>query len=128
MNRRATGSPTRAGGLARECSLLLVENHERMVAEISVNARRAAAGGPTTLRVVRSHALPPLDAPSVQGDLNLLIFGKISSQMIPKGRLVSGYDENASKRTAHGRDSGPPPGACQGADAGRNFQKELGAV
>jgi len=95
-----------------------------MVAEIGVNARRAPAAGPTTLRVVRLRALPPLVAPSVQGDLDLLIFGKISSQMIPKGRLVSGYDEQASNRTAHGRDSGPPSDACQGVDAGRNFQKE----
>ena len=93
MNRRATGSSARAGWLARERSLLLVENHERTVAEIIANARQAASVGPTTLRVVRSHAPPPLVPSSVQDDLDPLIFAEIPSQMMPKVRLVSGYDE-----------------------------------
>lgn len=70
-----------------------MENHERTVAEIIVNARRPAPAGPTTLRVARLHALPPLVPSSVQDDLDLLIFGEILSQMTPKARLISGDDE-----------------------------------
>ena len=99
-----------------------------MVPEIIFNGRRAAAAGPTSFRVGRLPPLPPLVPSSVQDDLDLLICGKIPSQMIPKTRLVSGDDEQASNRTAHGGDSGPPPGACQGVDGGRNFQKELGSA
>jgi len=94
-----------------------VENHERPVAEVGVNARRAAAAGPTTLRLARLHAPPPLVAPSIPDNLDLLILGEIPPQMIPQARLVSGDDEQASNRAAHGTDSVPPPGACQaGAD------------
>ena len=94
-----------------------MENHERPVAEVGVNARWAAPAGLTTLGVVRLHAMPPLVPSSVQDDLDILIFCEIPSQMIPKARLVSGDDEQAPDRAAHGRDSGPPPGACQaGAD------------
>ena len=114
MNRRATGIPTWAGWLARERSLLLVENHERPVAEVGVNARWAAPAGPTTLRLARLHALPPLVPSSVQDDLDLLIFGEILPQMTPEVRLVPGDNEQASNRAAHGTDSVPPPGSCQG--------------
>jgi len=93
MNRRATGSPTRAGGSARERSLLLVENHERPVAEVGINARWAAPAGLTTLGVARLHAPPPLVPSSVQDDLDLLIFGEILRQMTPEVRLVPGDDE-----------------------------------
>ena len=100
MNRRATGCFTWAGWLAREHSLLLVENHERTVAEIIVNARLAAAAGPATLRLARLHALPPVVPSSIQDDLDPLIFAEIPPQTMPKVRLAPGYDEQASNRTA----------------------------
>src|SRR3989304_2223281 len=61
MNRRATGSSAWAGWSARERSLLLVENHERPVAEVGVNARRGGGGGPAAPPAppLRRHRPPP---------------------------------------------------------------------
>src|SRR3989304_1385463 len=79
----------------------------------------ASRAPPPPPRPARSPAPPPLAPSAVQDDLDLLILGEIPPQMIPQARLVSGDDEQASNRAAPGRDSGPPPGACQAARRAR---------
>ena len=75
--------------------MLLVNNHERTVTEIIVDAWLTATVGPTTLRLLRLDPLPPVSTPPIQDDMDLL-FREISLQMMPKVRLVSRYDEQAS--------------------------------
>jgi len=71
---------------------LLVDDHKRTVTEISVDGRPATVS-PTPIWFVRLHVPPPFATPAVQDDLDLLVFGEILPQMVPKVRLVSRHDE-----------------------------------
>ena len=77
-----------------------MENHKRTVAEIIVDAWLPAAVAPAPLRLVPLVALPPLAAPAVKEDLDLLVLGEIPSEVVPEVRLVSRHDEQASNPTA----------------------------
>ena len=71
---------------------MLVDDHEGTVAEIRVDGRSATASL-TPIRLKRLHVPPPLATPPIQDHLDLLVFGEIPPQMVPKVRLVSGHDE-----------------------------------
>jgi hypothetical protein len=72
-----------------------VENDKRPVAEISVDARPATASL-TPIWFMPLHVPPPLATPPVQDDMDLLVFGEILPQMVPKVRVVSPHDEQTS--------------------------------
>ncbi|MGH7207969.1 MAG: hypothetical protein ACREIL_01150 [Nitrospiraceae bacterium] len=72
-----------------------MDDHEGTVAEISVDGRPATASL-TPIWFMRLHVLPPFATPPVPDDLDLLVFSEILLQMVPKVRLVSGHDEQAS--------------------------------
>ncbi len=73
-----------------------MEDHKRPVAEILVNARLASAVGTPPLPFVRLEALPPFSPPPIQVHLDVLVPRKIPAQMVPKVRLVSRHDKQAS--------------------------------
>ncbi len=116
--------------------MLFVNNHERTVAEISVDGRPATASL-TPIWFMPLHVPPPLPTSPVQDHLDLLVFGEILPQMVPKVRLVSGHNEQASNLIPGGlcfqrptfdwhklsftkgrlevwEDCMPAPGGCQG--------------
>ena len=74
-----------------------MEDHKRPVAEIVVNARPASAVGTPPFRFVLLEALPPFSPPPIQEHLDVIVPSKISAQMVPKVRLVSRDDKQASR-------------------------------
>jgi len=80
---------------------LLVDDHEGTVAEIRVDGYPATASL-TPIWFMPLHVPPPLAAPPVQDDLDLFVLGEIPPQMVPKVRLVSCHDEQASNLVGGG--------------------------
>lgn len=88
--------PGGRGQSAQECSVLWADNHKRPGAEIIIEVRRTAAVRPPPVRLTPLDPLPSLPEPSVKDQLYVLVRRKMFSQRLPKIRLISRHDDQAS--------------------------------
>jgi hypothetical protein len=76
--------------------VLWADNHKLPGVEISLDARWAAAVRPSPVRLTPLDPLPPLPEPSVKDELHFLVCRKMFFQRLPKIRLISCHDDQAS--------------------------------
>jgi hypothetical protein len=101
---KASGSelegPPGVGQSAFERSLLLGDDHKRLVPEIIIDGRRAAAFFPAPLRFICLDLLPPFPLSSVEEDLRALELAEVSRHIVPEVSLVSRHDDQVPNRVS----------------------------
>lgn len=80
--------------------MLWADNHKRPGTEIVLEVQGTAAVRPPPVRLTPLDPLPPLPEPSVKDQLYVLIRRKMFPQRLPKIRLISCDDDQASHPVA----------------------------
>jgi hypothetical protein len=78
--------------------LRLGDDCKRLVAEIIIDGRRAAAIFPTPLRFIRLDLLPSSPLPSVEEDPHPFELAEVLRHIVPEVRLGSRHDDQVLNR------------------------------